>query len=427
MRSAWASLRSAKGSLVSGKRVVPTCWPLTLQAESVDSGFAGVHRFALWQDLHADARLVVDESGAVVEAYACDVFGACNVAYADGAVCDGSDDCPSRMGNPIRFAGARLLPTSGLLHMRARDYDPVLRTFLSRDPIPFADGFDPWRYAAGDPLNLWDPLGLAPQSAEARERGRGKGRRGPGRRPDVQGAGCRERLWGTFGCSETLAETMRRHAQECNVDPNLPHCDEADSNRRRTHEPGDHGGEQASEYRRNLARGVEEVAPTLDQSFGEYLEQQTDLAGALAQCTDPETLGECVANVMSAWFFFGRFRLDLTPDGGGGGGGRSLLNRAGQEYPRILHPGTGEIVPHPGTALQRVPVAERVPWGRAERGAYITEWYERGLPTPEGGWSRYDIHHILPREYGGTNAFENLVPVDRMVHQTEFNTWWRDY
>ncbi|WP_148313961.1 HNH endonuclease signature motif containing protein [Sorangium cellulosum] len=57
----------------------------------------------------------------------------------------------------------------------------------------------------------------------------------------------------------------------------------------------------------------------------------------------------------------------------------------------------------------------------------ITEWHARGLPTPEGGWARYDIHHIRPREHGGTNAFENLVPVERSVHQIEFNTWWREY
>ena len=85
------------------------------------------------------------------------------------------------------------------------------------------------------------------------------------------------------------------------------------------------------------------------------------------------------------------------------------------------------MIPQPAGGLQRVPVRERVPWGVQERGAFIREWYERGLPTPEGGWARYDIHHIQPREFGGTNAFENLVPVERSVHQTQFNTWWRDY
>lgn len=31
--------------------------------------------------------------------------------------------------------------------------------------------------------------------------------------------------------------------------------------------------------------------------------------------------------------------------------------------------------------------------------------------TKRGGWAEYDIHHIKPREYGGTNDFWNLVPV----------------
>lgn len=74
-----------------------------------------------------------------------------------------------------------------------------------------------------------------------------------------------------------------------------------------------------------------------------------------------------------------------------------------------------------------MPVSERVPWGPEQRAAYIKEWYNRGYATPEGGWQNYDIHHIIPREYGGTNDFNNLVPVERGVHQTEFNSWWRNY
>jgi hypothetical protein len=102
-------------------------------------------------------------------------------------------------------------------------------------------------------------------------------------------------------------------------------------------------------------------------------------------------------------------------------------NAAGEAYPSVIHPGTGEPIPYPGEGLAKVPVAERAPWGASERGAYIKEWYDQGYATPEGGWSQYDIHHIVPREYGGTNAFENLVPVERTVHQSQFNTWWRNY
>jgi hypothetical protein len=105
----------------------------------------------------------------------------------------------------------------------------------------------------------------------------------------------------------------------------------------------------------------------------------------------------------------------------------AALNSAGQAYPEVLNPGTGEPIPYPGEGLSQVPVGERVPWGAQERGAFIKQWYDNGLSTPEGGWSEYDIHHIIPREYGGTNDFENLVPVERGVHQSDFNAWWRNY
>ncbi len=111
----------------------------------------------------------------------------------------------------------------------------------------------------------------------------------------------------------------------------------------------------------------------------------------------------------------------------GAEGEAAALNSAGRAYPRVLNPGTGEPIPYPGKGLTRVPVSERVPWGAQERGAFVKEWYDRGFSTPKGGWSIYDIHHITPREYGGTNAFENLVPIERGVHQSEFNAWWRDY
>ncbi|MDP5226312.1 MULTISPECIES: hypothetical protein [Arthrobacter] len=54
---------------------------------------------------------------------------------------------------------------------------------------------------------------------------------------------------------------------------------------------------------------------------------------------------------------------------------------------------------------------------------YDTAWYDRGYSTPPGGWGAYDIHHITPREFGGSNDFFNLVPLPREIHKTMFNTW----
>jgi RHS repeat-associated protein len=105
----------------------------------------------------------------------------------------------------------------------------------------------------------------------------------------------------------------------------------------------------------------------------------------------------------------------------------TVVNAAGRAYPSVTDLRTGEPIPAPPSGLTRVPVSDRVPWGPQERGAFIKQWYDQGYQTPEGGWGQYDIHHIIPREYGGTNDFENLTPVLRTVHQTGFNPWWMGY
>ncbi|REJ08915.1 hypothetical protein DY023_00150 [Microbacterium bovistercoris] len=126
-------------------------------------------------------------------------------------------------------------------------------------------------------------------------------------------------------------------------------------------------------------------------------------------------------------------RGEVIPAGPGAGrqvkGIREQLpvNGAARPYPEIIDPRSGTPIHFPGAGLKKVPPSERVSWGGKERAAYIREWYDRGYDTPEGGWSRYDIHHIQPREYGGNNDFRNLVPGPREIHQQQFNTWWREY
>src|SRR5690606_13317361 len=52
---------------------------------------------------------------------------------------------------------------AGLVHMRARDYDPATGQFLTPDPWVRPDG-QPWvgvhAYTDGDPVSFWDPSGL---------------------------------------------------------------------------------------------------------------------------------------------------------------------------------------------------------------------------------------------------------------------------
>lgn len=96
-------------------------------------------------------------------------------------------------------------------------------------------------------------------------------------------------------------------------------------------------------------------------------------------------------------------------------------------YPKVIDSRTGRHIPFPSSIVQRVPKGDRVSWGLKQRGEFIAEWYRRGYETPRGGWDKYDIHHIQPREFGGTNDFWNLVPVERQTHQKLFTAFWNNF
>jgi hypothetical protein len=94
-------------------------------------------------------------------------------------------------------------------------------------------------------------------------------------------------------------------------------------------------------------------------------------------------------------------------------------------YPNVIDPRTGRHIPFPTNTLQKVPKSQRVKWDGQTRHDYIKEWHDRGFETPRGGWKNYDIHHIQPREFGGTIEFWNLVPVERGTHHDQFDNFWR--
>ncbi|MFJ9863701.1 putative T7SS-secreted protein [Streptomyces sp. NPDC101165] len=105
----------------------------------------------------------------------------------------------------------------------------------------------------------------------------------------------------------------------------------------------------------------------------------------------------------------------------------SMTNSKGVPYPQITDPRTGWPVPYPGDGFSVVDKADRVVWDGNARAAYIKEWYDRGYGDLSQPWKEYDIHHILPREYGGTNDFSNLVPLLRQAEHQPFTSWWRNY
>ena len=100
--------------------------------------------------LHGDAvgsvRYSTDPTGAVNGAAAFTVFGEPRIAGT------------SQFG----FAGEQTDPT-GLIHLRARGYNPTLGTFTAYDPVqpggPSTAGWNHYTYTANNPTTWWDPTG----------------------------------------------------------------------------------------------------------------------------------------------------------------------------------------------------------------------------------------------------------------------------
>ena len=57
-----------------------------------------------------------------------------------------------------KFTGQQYDPETGLYDFRARMYDPVLGIFYASDPA--GQGFSPYMYVGGNPVNLIDPTGM---------------------------------------------------------------------------------------------------------------------------------------------------------------------------------------------------------------------------------------------------------------------------
>lgn len=56
--------------------------------------------------------------------------------------------------------------SNGLLHMRARYYNPYLCRFVNADPSGFAGGLNFYAYADGNPISMMDPFGLGAAGTE---------------------------------------------------------------------------------------------------------------------------------------------------------------------------------------------------------------------------------------------------------------------
>lgn len=115
--------------------------------------------------------LLYEETGGATKTYHTDQVGS-TLALTDAAdsVTDRWTYAPygavaSHTGSsdtPFQFNGEMGVQTdaNGLLHMRARYYNPRLMRFVNADPIGFAGRMNWYAFAGNDPISRFDPFGL---------------------------------------------------------------------------------------------------------------------------------------------------------------------------------------------------------------------------------------------------------------------------
>lgn len=104
----------------------------------------------LHDDALASVRFTTNSSGTSIGSSTYDAFG--------------SQRQQTGQQNFFRFAGQEQHADIGLIHMRARWYDPATGRFISRDPIKGSatvpQSLNPYAYVSNNPCNLRDPSGL---------------------------------------------------------------------------------------------------------------------------------------------------------------------------------------------------------------------------------------------------------------------------
>jgi RHS repeat-associated protein len=114
----------------------------------------------LWvqQDANFNVTALVNGSGAVVERYVYDPYGAVTIYDASYSTVRSSSSYAW-----VNFhQGLRLDATAALYDNYGRWYSPSLGRFISVDPLGLAPDVNDYRYVGNDPTGVLDPSGLEP-------------------------------------------------------------------------------------------------------------------------------------------------------------------------------------------------------------------------------------------------------------------------
>ena len=155
--------------------------------DAILEGSAGT-LYLVVKDERGSVRQLIDPAGLVAEKYEYDEWG----KELPGA--------PAVRKSLFGFAGGVYDPDTGLVRFGARDYDPALGRWTTKDAIRFTGGWNLYGYCNADPINCVDPSGLDGNeyewwlSQEGTRRGRGSLGASPGSAPSLAGCSRRRRL-----------------------------------------------------------------------------------------------------------------------------------------------------------------------------------------------------------------------------------------
>jgi RHS repeat-associated protein len=155
----WQVLEEKVGSSTSARYVWSPVYVDAMVLRDRDTDADGALDERLWaqQDANWNVTAVVDGTGAVVERYVYDAFGAVTVYSPTYSTVRSS----SNYGWQYEFQGLQSDGVTGNLYARNRDYDPGLGRFTSLDPSRFEGGdSDLYRTMANSPINRTDSHGL---------------------------------------------------------------------------------------------------------------------------------------------------------------------------------------------------------------------------------------------------------------------------
>lgn len=106
-----------------------------------------------------------------------------------------------------------------------------------------------------------------------------------------------------------------------------------------------------------------------------------------------------------------------------------LLNKKGVVYPNVTvnvaNKATLKMTRPTNAKMKIVPVANRTKWTTTTRTKFRNDFEAKYNVKID--WTNIQIHHMLPLQYGGTNAFSNLLPINTSIHQKIVSPWWTAY